>query len=150
MDETLSLLLALTTRQVRLWWQAQTEHEFWPRMPCSWRCRHEMKRPHWSCLYCRTRRWFAGKLSSKIWHWNRYFGMPIPSDVKPDVIFLNEAESYIIYRDPQRRFLVVKDILFLRLFKVCEQFEMKNGEVYPKAFFFVRKNLFTLLETLAN
>jgi hypothetical protein len=76
--------------------------------------------------------------------------MPLPAGVKPDVIFLNEAEFYIIYRDPQRRLLMVKDILFRWLFRVCERFEMKNGAAYSKAFFFVRKNLFTLLETLAN
>jgi hypothetical protein len=125
-------------------------HDFWPRMPCVNRCHFQLKRPHWSCPYCRLRRWFNGLLDPSIWHWNRYLNVVIPKDVKPDIIFLSECQTYLIWRDPHRRLFAAKEAAFRLLFGLIKRMETKPNKAYSKGFFFVRKSLCTLLETMAN
>jgi hypothetical protein len=140
-----------------LWWRRQGLRGFWPRLGCVGRCRFLLKRPHWSCQYCRLRRWFYGKLDPKFWRWNRFLNVIIPycpdgKAVLPDVFFLDENGDtlYLIYRDPRRRLLSLKEAAFKLLARLCRKFELKRGKAYSKGYLFVRKNVFTLLETAAN
>ena len=124
---------------------------------------HTTWRPHLTCFYCRIRRWYYGKLNRKFWRYNRYMRVVIPlipkkgangkvswGIVDPDIFWLSEDRSYLLFRDPRRRFLVVKEILFNTIASQCRQMEVKPGQNYSKGFLFVRKNLYTLLEMLAN
>jgi hypothetical protein len=124
---------------------------------------HTTWRPHWTCLYCRVRRWHYGKLDRKLWRYNRYMRIVIPLVAKkgidnkvawgipePDVFWLNEDRSYLLFRDPRRRFLAVKEVLFNALAAQCRRMEVKPGKIYSRGFLFVRKNFYTLLEMLAN
>ena len=142
--------MTFSGKAVAAWWLQQSKRNFWPRMGCMNQCNHPLKRPHWSCLYCRIRRWHYSKLDPKLWHLNRYLNIVIPKDVKPDVLFLDESRSYVIWRDPNRRLFSFKEAAFKRLFIVCENMELKPSKTYSKGYLFIKKNLVTLLEMMAN
>jgi hypothetical protein len=124
---------------------------------------HTTWRPHWTCLYCRIRRWNSGKLDRKYWRYNRYMRIVVPLIVKrgpdgkptegipePDVFWLSEERSYLLFRDPRRRFRAFKDVIFNALGAQCRRMEVKYGKTYSRGYLFVRKNLYTLLEMFAN
>jgi hypothetical protein len=125
-------------------------------MGCLPYCRypHTTWRPHWSCLYCRIRRWFYGKLDHKIWHYNKRLNVVLPIGVRPDVLFLDEKTIYCVWRDPNRKFKAAKQVLFNKLFSIIKKMEfrpgVKPGVNYPNGLYFIRKNLVTFLEMLAN
>ena len=134
-------------------------------MSCLVYCKypHTTWRPHWTCLYCRVRRWYYGKLDPKFWRYNRYMRIVIPlvpkkgADGKvtwglpePDIFWLSEDRSYLLFRDPRRRFLAVKEVLFNALAAQCRRMEVKHDKTYSRGFLFVRKNFYTFLEMLAN
>jgi hypothetical protein len=89
--------------------------KWWPRMACSSLCgfTDEMRRPHLSCLWCRVRRLFYGKLDSNKYHKNRYL---------PGVVFPLTYYNYVLCIDtsPGRRFKKVKDFLLKHLLTICE------------------------------
>jgi len=70
--------------------------------------------------------------------------------VDPDIFWLSENQSYLLFRDPRRRFLALKEVMFKIIAAKCRNMEEKPEKTYSKGFRFVRKNLYTLLEMLAN
>ena len=120
-------------------------------------------RPHFTCLYCRIRRWYYGKLDPKYWRYNRYMHIVTPIEpklvngkvtyvtaVEPDVFWLDEQRSYLMFRDPRRRLRGVKDVIFNKLADIIGKMETKPDRTYSKGYLFVRKNFCTLLEMMAN
>jgi hypothetical protein len=82
-----------------------------PKMPCRTLCRHPLGRFHWSCLYCRIRRFFYGKMDQKKYHYNRYMGV---------VINNRQPAPYIIFIDPDRKLAAVKDKLLKKVLTLAE------------------------------
>ena len=69
---------------------------------------------------------------------------------QPDIFWLNETSSYLLFRDPRRHFRSVKDVIFKMLGAQCRRMETRYGKTYSKGYLFVRKNLYTLLEMFSN
>jgi hypothetical protein len=84
----------------------------WPRMACSSLCGYtaEMRRPHLTCLFCRVRRLFYGKMNPKQYHYNRYMRIVLPSD----------CSNYVLFIDNKRRFAKAKSIVLKHLLSICE------------------------------
>ncbi|MGD0029413.1 MAG: hypothetical protein ABSC91_10795 [Candidatus Bathyarchaeia archaeon] len=84
-------------------------------MACSSLCGYtnEMRRPHLSCLWCRVRRFFYGKLDVKKYHKNRYIrGMVFPPKYFNYVLCIDTS--------PGRKFKIIKDFLLKHLLTICE------------------------------
>jgi hypothetical protein len=77
---------------------------------CKKLCGYEMKRPHFSCLFCRVRRLFYGKIDKTQYHYNRYMRIVMPQD----------CSTYIIFIDNKRHFRNVKAAILKRLLTICE------------------------------
>jgi hypothetical protein len=77
-------------------------------------------------------------------------GKPTVGIPEPDIFWLSEDRSYLLFRDPRRRFRAFKDVIFNVLGAQCRRMEVKYGKTYSKGYLFVRKNLYTLLEMFAN
>ena len=45
------------------------------------------------------------------------------------MLFLDEKHTYVVWRDPNRKFKPIKEILLRELFKVCERMELMPGIV---------------------
>jgi hypothetical protein len=70
----------------------------------------DMKRPHFTCLYCRVRRLFYGKMDKKQYHYNRFMRVVMPQD----------CTSYVLLIDNKRRLANVKAAILKRLLTICE------------------------------
>jgi hypothetical protein len=70
----------------------------------------EMKRPHLSCLFCRVRRLFYGKMDRTRYHYNRYMRVVVPQD----------CTTYVLIIDNKRRLANVKAAILKRLLTICE------------------------------
>jgi hypothetical protein len=70
----------------------------------------KMKRPHFSCMFCRVRRLFYGKMDKKRYHYNRKMRIVMPQD----------CTTYVIFIDNKRRFANVKAAILKRLLAICE------------------------------
>jgi hypothetical protein len=81
-------------------------------MPCKVLCKHNLKRFHWSCLYCRIRRYFYGKMDKKKYHYNRYLGVVMPT---PD-----KTQTYVLIIDGNRRFAALKGAILKRWLTIAE------------------------------
>ncbi len=81
-------------------------------MACSSLCGYtnEMRRPHFSCMYCRIRRWFYKKMDPKQYHYNRFMRVVVPSD----------CTNYVLLIDNGRRFAKAKALLLKHLLTICE------------------------------
>lgn len=79
-------------------------------MPCRTLCGHPLGRFHWTCLYCRIRRFFYGKMDPKKYHYNRYMGLVMPES----------QTTYVLIIDNTRRLARVKNSLLKKLFTLCE------------------------------
>jgi hypothetical protein len=81
-------------------------------MPCSSLCGYtdEMRRPHFSCLFCRVRRLFYGKMDSKRYHYNKIARL----------VFPQQCVTYVLLIDQERSFKRVKDALLKKLLTICE------------------------------
>jgi hypothetical protein len=90
----------------------QTRSWLWPRMNCSVLCGYAgtMARPHLSCLFCRVRRFFYGKMNPKKYHYNSRMRIVFPAD----------QTTYVMLIDNQRRFAALKSQILKRLLTVCE------------------------------
>jgi hypothetical protein len=81
-------------------------------MACSSLCGYtdEMRRPHFSCLFCRIRRFFYGKMDPKKYRYNRYMRIVVPAD----------QTTYVLLIDNKRRLACVKAQILKRLLTICE------------------------------
>ena len=81
-------------------------------MPCHSLCGHSnrMHRPHFSCLFCRVRRFFYGKMDRSKYHYNRYLG----------VVTSPKMQTYVMFIDPDRHLAKLKEIILKRLLAICE------------------------------
>jgi len=79
-------------------------------LACKRLCGHDLKRPHFSCLYCRIRRFFYGKMDPKQYHYNSKMRLVMPEDYT----------TYVLFIDNQRRFEAVKAAILKRLVTLCE------------------------------
>lgn len=86
--------------------------KWWPRMACSSLCGYtnEMRRPHLTCLFCRVRRFFYGKLDRKHFRYNRLMRVVMPQD----------CETYVMFIDKKRRHAKLKAAILKRLLTLCE------------------------------
>jgi hypothetical protein len=84
----------------------------WPRMPCSSLCGYagKMRRPHFSCLFCRVRRFFYGKMDPEKYHYNSLMRVVFPED----------QTTYVLLIDNNRRNAKVKAAILKRLLTICE------------------------------
>jgi hypothetical protein len=81
-------------------------------MACSSLCGYtnDMRRPHLSCLFCRIRRFFYGKMDPIKYHYNRYMRIVVPAD----------QTTYVLLIDNKRRLACVKAQILKRLLTICE------------------------------
>jgi hypothetical protein len=77
---------------------------------CKKLCGHNLRRPHLTCLYCRIRRLYYGKLDEKKYHYNRFMGLVMPPSYS----------NYVLIIDNNRRFARVKDILLKYVLTIAE------------------------------
>jgi hypothetical protein len=70
----------------------------------------EMKRPHFSCLFCRVRRFFYGKMDKTCYHYNKQMRIVMPQD----------CTTYVIFIDNKRRLANIKSAILKRLLTICE------------------------------
>jgi hypothetical protein len=68
------------------------------------------RRPHFSCLFCRLRRFFYGKMDPKKYHYNRYMRVVMPQD----------CTNYILIIDNKRRFAKAKGLVLKKLLTIVE------------------------------
>jgi len=150
---------------------------FWPHMACTSLCGFPlMRRFHVTCLWCRLRRFFYGKLDRSKYHFNTYLGhiiLPNALTIKQvwkrvygDKVFftrtpggglkakiirhmlLNERPTYTLYIDENRRFKSIKDILLNKAFAKMEEYVNMKNLSFPEKLF--NRYLYTLVEMLAN
>ncbi|MGA3191994.1 MAG: hypothetical protein ABSD73_05705 [Candidatus Bathyarchaeia archaeon] len=81
-----------------------------PKMPCRTLCGHPLQRYHWSCMYCRVRRFFYGKMDPKIYHYNSLMRLVVPAD----------QTTYVLFIDDRRRNAKVKSILLKACLELAE------------------------------
>lgn len=81
------------------------------RMTCRTLCSTPLKRFHWSCLYCRTRRFFYGKMDPKRYHYNKLMKLVIPN---------SQPIPYVLFIDPNRRNEKAKSILLKKVLTIAE------------------------------
>ena len=98
---------------------------------CQSLCGKRLRRPHFTCLYCRIRRVFYGKMSHKVTA-RRY--RVLLSATK------DEIRWYELLAVEGRRLQKIKDVLLDRLLSFCAR-----HPTFPS-----RKRLFSLSECLAN
>jgi hypothetical protein len=65
-------------------------------MPCHSLCGYtnEMRRPHLSCLFCRVRRYFYGKMDTKQYHYNRLMRIVMPRDQTTYILFIDNKRKH--------------------------------------------------------
>jgi hypothetical protein len=115
-----------------------------PSMPCKTLCRHNLDRFHFSCLYCRVRRFHYGKMDPNKYHYNRFLGAVLPNkpeDMEPYTFFLSDTASYTIIIDKMRRFAKIKDVLLKKLLLIAEKYQNITC---------LRARALTMAEMLAN
>ena len=78
--------------------------------PCKKLCGHDLRRPHLSCLFCRVRRFYYGKMDRQKYRYNSLMRIVLPED----------RTTYVLLIDNQRRFARVKAIVLQRLLTICE------------------------------
>jgi hypothetical protein len=120
--------------------------------PCKVLCHHNLHRFHFSCFYCRIRRYFLrkrgvfglfGKMDRKKYHYNRFLGAVLPNnpaDTEAYTFFLSDTASYTIIIDKTRKLAKIKDILLKRLLLIAEKHETLRNKL----------TLLTFCEGLAN
>lgn len=77
---------------------------------CRKLCGYDLKRIHFSCLFCRIRRFFYGKMDKKQYHYNKCMRIVMPQD----------CTQYILFIDNKRRWASVKAAILKRLLTICE------------------------------
>ena len=81
-------------------------------MPCKSLCHHKLHRFHFTCLYCRLRRFFYGRMDKKKYHYNRYLGVVMP---QPD-----KQSTYVLIIDENRHLRAVKAAILKRWLTIAE------------------------------
>jgi hypothetical protein len=110
-------------------------------------CGYNLRRPHLTCMFCRLRRYFYGKMDKKKYHYNRYMKCVLlnnPADMEQYMFPLSDdvfASVYIILIDKTRKLAKVKDIPLKKLLAIAEKY---------KHIHFIRKHTLTICEGLAN
>jgi len=79
-------------------------------LACRKLCGYDLRRPHFSCMYCRVRRWFYGKMDKNKYHYNAQMRIVMPGD----------CTTYVLFIDNGRRLKNVKAQLLKRLLTICE------------------------------
>jgi hypothetical protein len=82
-------------------------------LPCKSLCHHPLHRFHWSCLYCRVRRFFYGKMDRTKYHYNRYLGCVLPTQP-------SKMATYVLIIDGNRRLARVKEMILKRVLTIAE------------------------------
>jgi len=77
---------------------------------CRKLCGYKLRRPHFTCLFCRVRRFFYGKLDRKKYHYNSKMRIVLPEDYI----------TYVLFIDNKRHLANVKALVLKRLLTVCE------------------------------
>jgi hypothetical protein len=179
-NKAVSLEMETLIRENAMWLRKRPKvfgEGFFPRMSCWPLCGfHELRRFHISCVVCRHRRYFYGKLDRSKYHFNRLFGRIImPNDVTHKVLFkrvykneffilrgpkgqrivkaarvlVDERPFYNLWVDNNRKFAHVKDIFLEKVFKKMEQMENEEGRTsFPKKLY--KHLLYNIAEMLAN
>jgi hypothetical protein len=124
-------------------------------MACWPLCKHYLKRLHWSCPYCRVRRFFYRKMDPKKYHYNRYLALVLSNDPKDMELYVvptaDVRASYVIFIDKRRSLANIKDIFLKRLLKVVENTERSYSESFiVRTMLLFRKQCLTISEMLAN
>jgi hypothetical protein len=121
-------------------------------------CGLNLHRPHFSCgLFCRSRRYFYGKMNKSKYHYNKCLGVVLsnnPDDMeKYTLLFPSNSIlgcPYVIFVDKLRRFARVKDIFLKRLLKVLEKERSYSEPLWVRIIVLYRKRIATICEFLAN
>ena len=77
---------------------------------CRKLCGYKLRRPHFTCMFCRVRRFFYGKLDRKKYHYNSKMRIVMPED----------RTTYVLFIDNKRHLANVKALVLQRLLTVCE------------------------------
>jgi hypothetical protein len=80
-------------------------------MPCTWICHKDLKRFHWSCLFCRERKWAEGKYDRRFYTIANHVVRPLQVDSKG---------VYLLWPDPRRRFKRVKELVLTKILEIAE------------------------------
>jgi hypothetical protein len=82
------------------------------RMPCHSLCGYSnrMSRPHFTCLFCRVRRFFYGKMDKNKYHYNSKMRIVMPQD----------CQTYVLFIDNKRPHAKIKEQVLKRLLTICE------------------------------
>jgi len=77
---------------------------------CRKLCGYKLRRPHFTCLFCRVRRYFYGKLDRRRYRYNSLMRVVLPMD----------RTTYVLFIDNKRHLASVKALVLKRLLTVCE------------------------------
>jgi hypothetical protein len=77
---------------------------------CRKLCGYKLRRPHFTCMFCRVRRFFYGKLDRSQYHYNSKMRIVMPED----------RTTYVLFIDNKRHLANVKALMLKRLLTVCE------------------------------
>jgi hypothetical protein len=78
---------------------------------CKKLCGYDLRRPHFTCLFCRRRRWHYGKLDRRKFHWK---------DESHRLLIPNDSITYVLFIDNSRRFACVKTRLLKSILTFAE------------------------------
>jgi hypothetical protein len=150
---------------------------FWPRMSCTKLCGWSLvlQRFHITCIWCRARRFFYGKIDRSKYHINsRFAGIVLPNDSTLRIIFkkvygdrvffvktlhgwkrqklthilMDERPVYHIWVDNNRQFKSFKEIFFDKVFKKTEVLVNTENLSFLKQLWL--RFLYNMIEMLAN
>ena len=171
-----ALIYQLNTLASQKPYKGENPPSFWPHMACTTLCRFTLARFHVSCFWCRTRRFFYGKLDRSKYHFNqRLGGIITPNEMTLRCIFrkfyedrvffvhtpkglkvqkvphmlIDERVVYYLLLDNNRKFSHFKDIFFDKVFKKIEELvDVGDNLSFPKKL--ELRYLYTAAEALAN
>lgn len=94
------------------------------KMPCAGiLCKHNLKRFHFTCLTCRTRRWHYRKLSRKKWMRGNLVIMMEPNPKGTFILPRTDTRIRIVILNPYRKLSPIKNF-FLHIVRTIEEFLM--------------------------
>lgn len=91
-----------------------------PPPPCKTICGHDLRRFHFSCLFCRIRRWYTGKMDK-----SKYVFIPPGRTATlrirvSGLVVPKQCQVYVLFIDPNRRYRTIKQAFLKRLLTIAE------------------------------
>ena len=88
-------------------------------MKCQVVCGHKIDRFHWSCLFCRHRRWLKGELGPPHYH-HVNVGVRLEETPAGAAIMSDCGSVYVLLIDGRRRHSFLKDKLLKKTLEMAE------------------------------